>query len=219
MNSEALRRVHNTEIFDKNFHQDSPSEVTKKFDYNTCVSATMFLASMTNRNSDTYLPSEYYNSLTPEAKEIWRKLTSDMKSMILKGRNNKPINKCDSNKNKPAKPSPYKGKPFTKAKLHELLSEFLEENKDSEKDDDVIEGIDEVNYPDHTLLVNVTSTNSINHSGIRKLLSTPEKGKPSSSTTKKSAFKSEIMVNGKACCQFEAHITYCVSKTSRSSQH
>ena len=40
---------------------------------------------MTNReapNSNNYLPSEDWSLLTPDAKELWRKLPSDMRSII-----------------------------------------------------------------------------------------------------------------------------------------
>ena len=83
------------------------------------------------------------------------------------------------------KPSSYEGKPFTKAKLNELLSEFLEDNNESENDDAVIEDIDKVNNSDSTLLVKETSASSINPGNIRKLLSTHAKGKPSSSTNER----------------------------------
>ena len=57
MTCETSRRVRNTKIGDKNFHQDSPSEVTEEFDCNMCASATTVLDNITNYDSDTYLPS------------------------------------------------------------------------------------------------------------------------------------------------------------------
>ena len=58
---------------------------------------------MTNRgncNSDSYLRSDDYYSLTLEEKYLWRKLTPNMKSAILKDRNsnNRPNNSLNSNK-------------------------------------------------------------------------------------------------------------------------
>ena len=103
--------------------------------------------------------------------------------------------------------------------MHELLSEFLEDINESENDNDVIEDIDEVNDSDSTLLANVTLASSINLGDIRKMLSTPEKGKPISSTTIKAYFKSEIEVNSKACRKVSAHITCYVSNIILSSQH
>ena len=94
---------------------------------------------MTNRgnsNSDRYLPSDDSSSLTPEEKDIWRKLTPNMKSIILKGRNsnNRPNNRFNSNKHNDSsyeniKPPSYNSKPFTNAKLHELLNELIVESK------------------------------------------------------------------------------------------
>ena len=57
---------------------------------------------MTNRgdsNPDSYFPSEDCTSLTPEAKDLWRKLPPEMKAMILKGRNisNRSNNRSSSN--------------------------------------------------------------------------------------------------------------------------
>ena len=42
----------------KNFHKDSPSEVTEELDCSTDTSPTASLPRMTKRNYDTYLPSE-----------------------------------------------------------------------------------------------------------------------------------------------------------------
>ena len=77
-----------------------------------------------------------------------------MRSILLKGRNVKPItnlnngnrfNKFNSNVYKPAMSLSYKGKPFTKANLHELLSDFLVENNEHETTDEGIEDVIEVN--------------------------------------------------------------------------
>ena len=174
--SKTSRRTHDTKIGDNNFNKNSPSKVNEEFDYNIDSSTNTLLASMTNSNSDTYLPSEDYDSLTPEAKEVRSKLPSDVKSIILKDRSNKPSNKFNSHKHKSMKPSSYKIKPFTKANLHELLSDLLEDTRESENDDIVIEDKNEVNDSDSVLLVNATSASSITPGEIRKLLSTPAKG-------------------------------------------
>ena len=65
-------------------------------------SATTLLSKMNNRGKhkfDRCLPSEDYSHLTPEEKDLWRKLMSNMKSIILKGRNskNRPNDKFNSN--------------------------------------------------------------------------------------------------------------------------
>ena len=57
---------------------------------------------MTNRgnsNSDSYLPSDDYYSLTPEERDLWRKIPPNMKSIILKGRNsnNRPNDRFNNN--------------------------------------------------------------------------------------------------------------------------
>ena len=53
------------------------SEVTEDVDYDIDESVTALLANMTNRgnwNSDSYLSSEDCSSLTPEERNMWRKL-------------------------------------------------------------------------------------------------------------------------------------------------
>ena len=53
-------RSHNNEMCDNNFHQDSPSGVTKDFDHNIDASANALLENATNREapkSNSYLPS------------------------------------------------------------------------------------------------------------------------------------------------------------------
>ena len=70
------RKVYNTELGGSGFELDSPSEVAKDLDYDIYASATTLLANITNRgnsNSYSYLPSEDYTSLTPEAKDLWIK--------------------------------------------------------------------------------------------------------------------------------------------------
>ena len=62
-----------------------------------------------NYNHDSYLPSEDYASVTPEAKDMWRKLPSVMKDVILKGKNSSNISNNISNNNKS---NNYSYKPF-----------------------------------------------------------------------------------------------------------
>jgi hypothetical protein len=129
--SKSTRKVYNTELESSDFAMDSPSEVTEDTDYDIDASATTLLANMTNRgnaNSDSYLPSEDYSSLSAEERDLWRKIPPSMKSIILKGRNsgNRPSDKFNSNNSndhsyKSIKPLPLRGKPFTKANLTELL--------------------------------------------------------------------------------------------------
>ena len=95
--------MHNTKLGGIDFELDSHSEVTEDSYYDVDASTTTLLANMTNRgysNSDRYLPSEDYSSLTPEEKYLWRKLTPSMTSTILKGRNsnNMPNERFHSNK-------------------------------------------------------------------------------------------------------------------------
>ena len=65
------------------------------------------------------------------------KTPSDMRSIMLKCKNDKPssnlnssnrFNKSNSNNYKPVRPLSYKCKPFAKARLHELISDLLVEN-------------------------------------------------------------------------------------------
>lgn len=68
---------HKTELGGSVFSIDSLSEVTEDFDYDVDASATTLLGNMTNRdnfNFDRYLPSEDHYSLTPEERDLWRKL-------------------------------------------------------------------------------------------------------------------------------------------------
>ena len=58
-------------------------------DYDIDSSASTLLANLTKSNysnNDGYLPSEDFMALTPEAKKLWRSLSSDMRAIILKGR-------------------------------------------------------------------------------------------------------------------------------------
>ena len=112
--SKITRKVHNTELKYSIFAIDSPSEVTEDVDYDIDASATTLLANMTNRgntNPDSYLTSEDYSSLTPEERDLCRKIPSNMKSVILKGKNS-------NTSYKTVKPTSCNGKTFTKANLH-----------------------------------------------------------------------------------------------------
>lgn len=71
--SKSTRKVYNTELDSSDFAMDSPSEVTEDTDYDIDASATTLLANMTNRgnaNSDSYLPSEDYSSLSAEERDL-----------------------------------------------------------------------------------------------------------------------------------------------------
>ena len=71
--------------------------------YDIDASATTLLESLINlgnSNSDSYLPSEVHSSLTPEGKDLWRKLPPNVKSAILKGRNSKNRHNDRFNSNK-----------------------------------------------------------------------------------------------------------------------
>ena len=97
------RKCYNTELGGTDFEIDSPSEVAEDLDYDIDASATTLLANMINsgkHNSDSYLPSEDYSSLTPKEKDLWIKLTPNVKSVTLKGRNsnNRHNNRFNSNK-------------------------------------------------------------------------------------------------------------------------
>ena len=76
---------------------------------------------------------------------------------------------------------------------------------------------DETNT-ESTLLVNSTCVNAVSPRDIRKLMSTPNKSK-ATSTKKQTAFSSNIIINGKTYLECRQHVTYYVTKPSRSSQH
>ena len=66
------RRVYSTNIGDYGFHQDLPAEVAEDFEYDIDATASALLANITNMNTpntNSYLPSEDFNSLTPQAKD------------------------------------------------------------------------------------------------------------------------------------------------------
>lgn len=66
------RRVYASNIDDYDFNQDSPSEVAEDFKYDIDAPASTLLANLTNRiapNSNSYLPTEDCNSLTPQGKD------------------------------------------------------------------------------------------------------------------------------------------------------
>ena len=82
------------------------------------------------------------------------KLPNDVMHVLLKGMNAKPsinfnsgnrFNKSNSNVCKPVRPISCKYKTFTKAKLHELLSDLLVDNNEYETVDEGIEDVSEVN--------------------------------------------------------------------------
>ena len=101
--SRSTRKVCNTELENSDFVIDSSSEVTEDADYDIDASATTLLANMTNRGNpkpDSYLHSDDYSSLTPEERDLWRKIPPNVKSIILKGKNSnsRPNNRLNSNK-------------------------------------------------------------------------------------------------------------------------
>lgn len=224
--SKSTRKVYNTELESSDFAMDSPSEVTEDTDYDIDASAITLLANMTNRvnaNSDSYLPSEDYSSLSAEERDLWKKIQSSMKSIILKGRNsgNRPSGRFNSNNSnnhsyKSIKPLPLRGKPFTKANLTELLSELIFEIHELEDSSFASENV--VDDKESTLLVNLTTTSKLNPGDIRKLLSSPAKSSqfPSPSSAKKVACKTDITINGKVYREVGKHVIYYLSKVSRS---
>ena len=133
---------------------------------------------MTNQSPNTYMPREDFSFLTPEVKQIWGKIPPDMKAIILRSRTgNRNEENVNRNKDsyKSVKPPSYPRRKFTKANLHELLSELISENSlsdDNEPDAPVANQDSE-----STLLVNSTSANAINPGDIRKVMSTPGKNK------------------------------------------
>ena len=130
-----MRKVHSTKLVGSNFELELPLEVAEDLNYDTDASVTTLLSNMTNSgnsNPESHFPSEDFTSLTPEAKDLWRKLTPDRKAMILKGRRN--INRSNNMSNssefnnfsyKTVKSPSCNRKPFVKAILHELLSEII----------------------------------------------------------------------------------------------
>lgn len=163
--------------------------------------------------------------MSPEVKELWGKTPDDVKTIILQGKNKgiKPSNNYNKNsfnsykpKSTPfesVKPPNYSNNSFTKADLHQLLSElFVEEEEPADvKDSD--------NAQESNMLVNSTSASKVNPGDIHKLMSTSNKSKSTSTAiipaTTKSTFKSEIIVDGKTHKEVSKCVTYNVSKTSR----
>ena len=224
------RRVYTSNIIDYDFHQDSPSEVTEDFEYDIDAPVSTLLANLTNRNnpnSNSYLPSEDFNSLTPQAKEAWRTLPNDLKAVLIKGRNSNPskpssnnsTNNSSNSSYKPVKPPSYTKKPFTKANLHELITALISES--SEHDSDTTnknEGLQQDD--DTTMLVNSTTAKAINPGDIRKLMSTPNPN-PNTNTnnqsSKKVICKSEIVIDGETYRKVNTCITYQISQANKSS--
>ena len=77
----STRNFYNAEVGGIDFAIDSPSEVTEDVDNDINASETTLLANMNNRdnsNSDSYLLSEDYSSLTPEERDLWRKIIPNL---------------------------------------------------------------------------------------------------------------------------------------------
>ena len=146
-------RFYHAESGDNNFNQDSHYEFTEDFDYNIDSSANKLLANITNRerpNYNSYLPPECCNLSNPDTKELWKQLPNDIWHVLLKGRNSVPtsninsgnrFNKIKSNKHKPVRPLSWKGKPFTRASLYEILSDLLVDDNEHEDYDAGIEDV------------------------------------------------------------------------------
>ena len=67
-------------------------------------------------------------------------------------------------------------------------------------------------------MVNSTTSNSINPGDVRKLMSTPGKGKDTSNKKQKT-FSNEVTMNGKTYWEYSQHVIYYVMKSIRSSLH
>ena len=86
-----------------------------------------------------------------------------MRSILLKVINTKPssnfnsvnrLNKSNINNYKPVSPLSHKGKTFTRASLHEILSDLLVDNNENQDANIGIEDVIKVNESESTLIVN-----------------------------------------------------------------
>ena len=84
---------------------------------------------------------------------------------------------------KPSNPLSCSENPFTKANLYELLNELIVESNESEDASIVAEN--EIDNNESTFLVNSRIASKLNPGDMRKLLSTPIKGNPPSSSSVK----------------------------------
>lgn len=173
------RKVYTTDSGNSNIFHDAISEVTEEnADYNIDASASALLVNMTNQSPNTCMPRENFSSLSPEVKQIWSKTPNDMKAIILLSKNgsgNEGVANHNKNSCKSVKPSSFPPRKFTKAHLHELLSELISENSLSDNNETTIAEGDQ--DPESTMLVNATSTNTINPGDLCKLIFEPNKNK------------------------------------------
>ena len=114
-------------------HHDAACEVTEDAECDVDAPTSTLLANLNKMNAASYLPSEDCRLLSPEAKELWGKMQNDMKSIVLKCRNNDArhnnnYDKSSFNNNEPksnqfrtVKPPNYVNNSFTKANLHQLF--------------------------------------------------------------------------------------------------
>ena len=178
--SKTSRRTCNAEIDKSDFYPDSEYRVKDDAEYDINASAATLLANLSNRsvgNSASCIPSADYRLLTPEAKVLWGMLPNDMKAVILKGRDNNINSYSDCNKDnfnnaKPrfnqcetVKPPNCKPNPFTKANLHELLTELLVEEEETGGIDRDAEDSDNIN--ESCMLVNSASASRIKPGDMR----------------------------------------------------
>ena len=155
-------------------------------------------------------------------------MPNNMKTIIIEGRNkgatSNSYSKNSFNSYKPksipfksVKPPNYGNNSFTKANLHQLLSELLV----GEEEPSAIADLD--NTQESSILVNSVSASKVNPSNMRKLMSTTNKSKLASIviilSLRKSFFKSEIVTDGKTYREVSNCVTYNISKASRSAHH
>ena len=154
------------------------------------------------------MPREDCISLSPEVGEIWIKILNCMKAFILRSRtvnSNDGVNNHIKNAYKTVKPPSYRPRKFNKAHLHELLTKLISKFSLSEQNE-----VDDHKYePDSEskLLAHSTPVNAINPGCIRKLMSTPDKGK-ATSNKKQTAFSYEVTTNLKTYRECSQHVIY-----------
>ena len=79
--SRSTRKVCDTELGGGNFVIDSLSDVTEDFNFDIDTYTTTLLENVTNcgnSHSDRHLPSEDYSSLTPEERDLWKKISPNI---------------------------------------------------------------------------------------------------------------------------------------------
>ena len=104
-----------------------------------------------------------------------------MKAFMLLSKNgysNDGVNDQSKNIYKTVKPPSYPPRKFTKAHLHGLLTELISEPSVSEQNE--VNSPKDEPYSESIFLVKSTSANATNLGYVRKLMSTPGKGKATS---------------------------------------